>query len=279
MNIGVLFNLNESTNIRREFEKVRELDLQTCQVCVWNPALYTVENAKLIKEASRETGVTVSTLWAGWTGPGVWNFQDGPITLGLVPVAYRAHRLKELMAASDFALQLGVINIATHVGFLPENPNDTDYIGVITALRSLAQHLKNRGQYFLFETGQETPTTLVRAIEDVGTDNIGINFDTANLILYGKAASLDAVELFGKYVRDVHCKDGLFPTDGHDLGQEVPLGQGKANIQAVVRHLLSIGYSGSLTIEREISGDEQIRDIIAARDLLCSIVSEAEALC
>lgn len=276
MNIGVLFNLNESTNIRHEFEKIRDLDLHTCQICVWNPALYTEENAKLIKEASQATGVTVSTLWAGWTGPCVWNFQDGPLTLGLVPVAYRAHRLKELMAASDFALQLGVTNIATHVGFLPENPNDADYIGVVAALRSLAQHLKSRGQYFLFETGQETPTTLVRAIEDMGTGNAGINFDTANLILYGKAASLDAVELFGKYVRDVHCKDGLFPTDGHNLGQEVPLGQGKANIQAVVRHLIAIGYNGSLTIEREISGDEQIRDIIAARDLLRSIADKTD---
>ncbi|MDD3692965.1 MAG: sugar phosphate isomerase/epimerase [Oscillospiraceae bacterium] len=276
MKIGALFNLNESTNIRHEFEKVREQDLQTCQVCVWNPALYTEQNAKAIKEASQETGVTVSTLWAGWSGPSVWNFHDGPLTLGLVPVAYRAHRLKELMAASDFALQLGVVNIATHVGFLPENPNDADYIGVIAALRSLVQHFKSRGQYFLFETGQETPTTLVRAIEDIGTDNVGINFDTANLILYGKAASLDAVELFGKYVRDVHCKDGLFPTGGHYLGQEVPLGQGKANIEAVVKHLLSIGYKGSLTIEREISGEEQIRDIIAARNLLRRIIDEVD---
>lgn len=271
MNIGVLFNLSESTNIHREFEKIRDLDLQTCQVCVWNPSLYTEKNSVVIREASESTGVTVSTLWAGWTGPSVWNFYDGPLTLGLVPVAYRAHRLKELMTASDFALQLGVANIATHVGFLPENPNDADYIGVIAALRNLAQHLKSRDQHFLLETGQETPTTLVRAIEDVGTGNVGINFDTANLILYGKAASLDAVELFGKYVRDVHCKDGLFPADGHNLGREVPLGQGKANIEAVVRHLASIGYSGSLTIEREITGEEQIRDIITARDLLRAI--------
>ncbi|HCS75332.1 MAG TPA: xylose isomerase [Clostridiales bacterium] len=272
--IGVLFSLNPSTNIRKEFEKIQNLDLQTCQISVWDTALYTEENAKAIVEASKETGIEVSTLWAGWTGPNVWNFYDGPLTLGLVPVEYRANRLRELMAASDFALRLGVVNIATHVGFLPENPHDADYAGTIAALKSLAQHYKSRNQYFMFETGQETPTTLIRAIEDIGTGNVGINFDTANLILYGKANSLDAVEMYGKYVRDLHCKDGLFPTNGHDLGKEVPLGQGKANISAVVRHLYSIGYDGPLTIEREISGDEQIRDIIAARDLLRAIIRD-----
>ncbi|NLC45016.1 MAG: sugar phosphate isomerase/epimerase [Clostridiales bacterium] len=269
--IGVLFSLHPSTNIREEFIKIRDLDLQTCQISVWDTALHTEENANAIIEASKETGVEVSTLWAGWTGPKVWDFYDGPLTLGLVPVEYRAIRLQELMLASDFALKIGVENIATHVGFLPENPNDADYIGTIAALRSLAKHYKSRGQYFLFETGQETPTTLVRAIEDIGTDNVGINFDTANLILYGKANSLDAVEMYGKYVRDLHCKDGLFPTDGRKLGKEVALGQGKANIEAVIRHLYSVGYKGPLTIEREISGDEQIRDIKAARDLLRSI--------
>jgi sugar phosphate isomerase/epimerase len=268
MKIGVLFNLGPSTDIRREFEKIRELELQSCQVCVWDPTLYTEKNAKAVAEAARAAGVSVSTLWAGWTGPCVWDFYDGPLTLGLVPAPYRAHRLKELAAASDFALQLGVANIATHVGFLPENPHDPDYAGVIVALRQLTRLLKNRGQSFLFESGQETPTTLLRAIEDIGTGNVGINFDTANLILYGKAASLDAVEQFGRYVRDVHCKDGLFPTDGRNLGREVPLGQGKANIQAVMRHLISVGYDGPLTIEREISGEEQRRDIVAARDLL-----------
>ncbi len=269
--IGVLFSLNPSTNIRGEFEKIRDLDLQTCQISVWDTALHTEENAKAIVEASKETGIEVSTLWAGWSGPKAWNFYDGPLTLGLVPVEYRGIRLAELMEASDFALKIGVQNIATHVGFIPEDPNDENYTGTIAALRSLARHYKSRDQYFLFETGQETPTTLIRAIEDIGTGNVGINFDTANLILYGKANSLDAVEMYGKYVRDLHCKDGLFPTNGRDLGKEVALGQGKANIEAVIRHLYSVGYNGPLTIEREISGDEQIRDIIAARDLLRSI--------
>jgi sugar phosphate isomerase/epimerase len=122
--------------------------------------------------------------------------------------------------------------------------------------------------YFLFETGQETPVTLLRVIEDLGGENVGINMDTANLILYGKANSADAITVFGKYVMDTHIKDGSYPTDGMRLGKEVAAGQGKANLPAVVKKLGELGYTGAFTIEREISGEQQIKDIEMARDLL-----------
>lgn len=274
INIGVLVNINKEVNVLKEFEKIKELQLQSCQVCVWEPDLYTDENAALINSAVKQTGVQISALWAGWTGPCFWNFYEGPATLGLVPSAYRHTRLKELMAASGFAEKIGVTDIITHVGFLPENPNDPDFMGVVAALKYLAGYMKNKNQFFLFETGQETPTTLMRAIESVGTGNLGINFDTANLILYGKANSVDAANIFGKYVRNLHCKDGEFPTGGTELGVERALGQGKANIAEVLRILKGCGYSGPLTIEREIQGEEQIKDIKDARDLLTDIWSK-----
>jgi sugar phosphate isomerase/epimerase len=234
------------------------------------PELLTIENAKKAREIL-EGKIRISSFWAGWSGPAVWDFYDGPLTLGLVPLTFRSARMKELLAASDFAEKIDITDVITHVGFLPENPNDPDYHGVIAALRYLCGYMKAKKQYFLFETGQETPTTLVRAIEDIGTGNLGINFDTANLILYGKANSVDAAEIFGKYVRNLHCKDGEFPTCGEELGNEVPLGQGKAGIAKVLEILWANGYTGHLTIEREISGDEQIKDIVAARDLLENI--------
>lgn len=273
VNIGVLVNINKETNVVKEFEKIRDLQLQSCQVCFWDPALYTDEYAAQINMAVKQTGVQISAVWAGWTGPCFWNFYEGPITLGLVPHAYRHTRLQELLAASDFAEKINVTDIVTHVGFLPENPNDPDFMGVVAALKYLAGYMKNKNQFFLFETGQETPTTLVRTIECVGTGNLGINFDTANLILYGKSNSVDAANTFGKYVRNLHCKDGEFPTNGSELGVEKALGQGKANIAEVLKILKGCGYSGPLTIEREIHGDEQIKDIKAARDLLTEIWS------
>ena len=101
---------------------------------------------------------------------------------------------------------------------------------------------------------------------------MGINLDPANLIMYGKANPVDALEVFGEYVRGIHGKDGMYPTDGHSLGAEVPLGQGKVNYPAFVAKLKEIGYEGDITIEREISGEEQKKDIIMAKEVLDKLI-------
>ena len=113
----------------------------------------------------------------------------------------------------------------------------------------------------LYETGQETPITLLRAITDVGVDNQFVNLDTANLILYGKGNPIDALDVIGKLVRGTHAKDGLFPTDPKKMGEEVPIGQGKADFPRLIPRLKQLGYDGPLTIEREISGPRQLEDI------------------
>ena len=272
--IGVLITLNPGTDLDKEFAKVKDLGLASCQVCIWEPALYTDENAAKIVQCMEKYGVEVSTLWVGWTGPCEWNFTHGPVTIGLVPAAYRAHRIQELDRGSQFAEKIGVTSMATHVGFLPISPTDPDFDGTVGALRWLAQRMKARGQYFLFETGQETPVTVLRAIQAIGTDNLGINFDTANLILYGMGNPVDALDVFGKYVMNTHIKDGLFPVDGLELGREVQVGEGLANLPVVVQKLKALGYTGPFTIEREISGDEQTRDILATKAYLEKLFTE-----
>ncbi len=267
--IGVQIPCTETTDFVEEFKKAKELSLSSCQIGFWNPDLYSdMKYVDRIQFAMKEVGFEVSAIWAGWSGPREWNFTAGPSTIGLVPAAYRMQRLEELKRAADFAEKLGVSTIVTHVGFLPEDMHHPDYNGTVAALRNLCRYMKEKGQTFLFETGQETPVTLLRTIQDIGADNIGINLDTANLILYGKANTLDALDVFGKYVKNTHIKDGFYPTDGSQLGEESAPGEGKANIPAVVRRLMELGYTGPFTIEREITGEKQIADIIKARDLI-----------
>lgn len=270
MQIGVLVNLSE--DVDNIFKKVSSLNLTSCQLACWNPNLFTDEMAEKIIEASNRYKIKISTFWCGWSGPTVWNFYDGPLTLGLVPEDYRYDRMKELMLGSDFAKKIGVENLATHVGFLPEFPNTKEYHSLVCAIRKVAQYCKNNSQYFLFETGQETPVTLRRTIEDVGTDNLGINLDPANLILYGKANPVDALDVFGEYVRDIHAKDGRYPTDGKNLGKETPIGEGKVDFPKFIKKLKEIGYDGPITIEREISGEKQIDDILKAKKILEELV-------
>ena len=273
MNVGVLLIFGENS-IRDEIKKVRELGMSSCQITAWNDNVFTDENAEIILDALKEFGVRISTFWCGWTGPATWNFTEGPQTLGLVPIEYRKTRMEQIKRGSDFAKKLGVVNIATHVGFLPENPSTPEYKSIVEDLKILAEYVKSNGQYFLFETGQETPITLKRTIEAVGTGNLGINLDPANLILYGKGNPVDALCVFGEYVRDIHGKDGCYPTNGYCLGEEKPLGQGMVNFPAFIAKLKDIGYNGPITIEREISGEEQIRDILSAKEMLEKLINE-----
>ena len=257
--LGLIVSLRSDP--REEIEKVKNLGFQTCQVSCWDMSLYTREVAEKLKQAVEENEVEITTLWTGFSGRAVWNFTEGPLTIGLVPPDKREKRLKELKKASEFAGWIGVESLTTHVGFIPENPNDPVYITLIDVLKEAAGFLEDRGQSFWFETGQETPVTLLRTIEDVGADNLGVNYDPANLLMYGKANPIDALDILGEYIRDVHAKDGEYPKSGRQLGEEKPLGEGRVNFPVFISKLKELNYSGSLTIEREIRGPQQIIDI------------------
>lgn len=266
MNIGALVHLN--TTIITQLNDLYSMGIKSCQLVCWNPEMMTADSASLVKTTADELGIIITGFWCGWPGPVTWDFYDGQITLGLVVPEYRSERLQVLILGSHFAKMLNVKNLITHVGFLPENPYDANYRSVIAALKVLVRTCKENNQNFLFETGQETPVTLRRAIEDIGMPNIGVNFDPANLLMYGKANPIDALDILGNYVLGVHGKDGLYPTDGSHLGREMPLGQGRVNYPLFLAKLKEIGYSGDITIEREIEGEEQKKDILAAKALL-----------
>lgn len=275
MEIGVLVNFRLGDDMEEKFANLHKNGFHSCQLACWVPSLWSDENAALIRSLTEKYDITISAFWCGWEGPKVWNFIDGPISLGLVPPEYRAMRVKNLCDGADFAKKLGVTDVVTHMGFIPEDPNDPLFPGFCLAVRTVAKHLKENGQYLLFETGQETPVAMLRCFEKVGTDNLAVNLDTANLILYGKANPVDSLDVFGKFVRNVHAKDGCYPVNGHDLGAETPIGQGKVDFVAFLRKLKALGYDGPITIEREIKGEQQLIDILAAKTYLEDAICKA----
>jgi sugar phosphate isomerase/epimerase len=274
MKVGVCLSFKKVEGLEEKFKTLREEGFDNCQLLATVPALFTDENVELIKSLTAQYGITISTVWCGWEGPQIWNFYGGPKTLGLIPIEYREMRVKNLCDGLDFAKKLGVVNVATHMGFIYENPNEPDYEPFCDAVRVVAEHAKKNGQYLLFETGQETPIAMIRCFETVGCDNLGVNLDTANLILYGKANPVDALDIFGKYVRNMHAKDGLYPVSGRSLGREVRIGEGKVDFKGVLSKLYDYGYDGYVTIEREISGEQQIEDIRHAREYLTKIIED-----
>ncbi|PYU68338.1 MAG: xylose isomerase [Acidobacteria bacterium] len=245
--------------------KVHDLGLPTCQAFV--DEIDSVLAGRL-REALNKYQIEATSLVVGGPGREVWDFYGGPLTIGLVPRGTRDARIAHIKKASDFAKQCGIAAVQTHCGFIPENPNDPVYKETVAAMREVAGYCKRNGQNFRYETGQETPITLVRAIQDVGLDNQGVNFDLANLILYGKANPVDAIELLGPYVQGIHAKDGLWPTNPKELGQEVPIGKGKVDFPRIIGRLKELNYRGAVTIVREISGAQQVEDVRAAKAYL-----------
>jgi len=255
--------------------RVKELGMPTCFLSLdayigkFNQAL-----AQQMQGVLHQYGITPTA--AEVVGPGklVWDFMSGPATIGVVPRATRAARMDALKQTSDFAKMLGIPNIQTHCGFIPENPGDPLYEEVVLAIRELAEHCAGNQQWFLMETGQETPTTVARTIKDVDKPNLGVGLDTANLILYGKANPVDAVNILGPHVRSVHAKDGKWPVNPNLLGEEVIIGTGLVDFKQVFTKLKQLGYRGAISIERETSGPKQIEDVRQEKTYLESVLSQ-----
>lgn len=273
MEIGVIIAISEGgAEIEQKFSELAKMGMNCCQVNCWNQAIMTDENAYLLKKAAEKYDVEITALWCGWSGGCTWNFYEGPHDIGLVPQSFREIRTREILNGADFAKKIGIRDVITHFGFIPEVPTTTEYYEAVVTVKRIGNYLKENGQRFLFETGQETPVTLRRLIEDAGTGNLGINLDAANLIVYGKANPVDALDVFGEYVYNTHLKDGFYPKNGHDLGEMVQIGEGKVNYPVLIPKLRECGYTGPYIIEYEVGGQDWYEGVRGSIDYLKEIL-------
>jgi sugar phosphate isomerase/epimerase len=222
----------------------------------------------------KEYNIELTCVFCGFEGESYADIPTVSKTVGLVPPETRAARTKETKEIADFAKLLGCNTIGMHIGFVPHDKNDPLYGQVVAVAQEVCDYLKQNGQQLNLETGQETADDLLQFIADVQRDNLFINFDPANMILYGTGEPIAALKKVGKYVRSVHCKDGKWAKNpGQEWGQEVPLGQGDVGMENYLRTLKEIGYQGPLTIEREIpqEPERQKAEIGAALQLLTDL--------
>lgn len=250
---AMITNVND---IEARFKSLHDVEMESCQL-YFHSEMMDDKMAKKIIVLSQKYDIKVTTLVAV-PGNSIWNFKDGPSTIGLVPEEGREEKMKVYKEMVDFCVKAQIPAIHSHFGFIPEVMNSESYRSFISVMRDLALYAKDRGILVYFETGQETPITLIRAIKDIGTGNLFINCDLANLVMYGKANSLDAVKLFGSLIKEFHAKDGLYPDPNNpkELGREVSIPEGEVDFPGVIRELKRIGFNGSLTIERELGGDQ-----------------------
>lgn len=237
-------------NPEEDLKIVKELGFPTCQLSLKN---YSPELARRLQITLSKYNISPVTLIC--MGPGVYtyNFKDGPSTIGLIPRETRPARIKRLKQGIEFCKAAGIPAIHAHFGFIPENPRNVLYAEFVNIMKNLGEFASKNDIDIYFETGQETPITLLRAIEDIGTGNLYVNCDLANLVLYGKSNPLDGVKVLAKYIKSFHAKDGLYPTDPYKLGKEVLIPNGEVKFPEIIRFLKSINFKGNITLECELS--------------------------
>lgn len=245
------------SNIDKSFKDLHDQGFGSCEINYRKNAL-TKDFAEQVKVASKKHNIKVTTLVGVPGSKSVWNFRQGPATIGLVPVEERTDKITVYHEMIDFCAMADIPAMHSHFGFIPEDPSSEQYKDFIKVMQELANYAKERKVMIYFETGQETPTTLIRAIKDIGTGNVFINCDLANLLMYGKANSLDAVKLFGSLIKEFHAKDGKYPDpdNPYELGAEVPIPTGEVDFPAVIAELKKQGFQGAVTIECELNGSQ-----------------------
>ena len=272
MPIGVFTSIG--AGLGASLDAVVQLGVKTVQLHAPSPEYRSPEKVQEIKKQFAEAGIAITAVFCGFEGE---SYETVPIvkeTVGLVPSKIRAERLQETFEISDFAKALGVDVVAMHLGFVSEDPDDPEYHEIIEVTREVCDHCKANGQRFHLETGQEPADVLLRFIEEVGRDNLAVNFDPANMILYNAGDPVEGLKKLGQYVESVHCKDATWERKPDQKWYEdAPLGEGDVGIETFLRTLKELGYEGPLTIEREYSPD-QAGDIAEAVGLLKGLRKE-----
>ncbi|GAH62792.1 unnamed protein product, partial [marine sediment metagenome] len=254
--IGVMLAVGQDPV--QNIEKVKSLGLRLVQM--GSPGDEWLEEPKRLelKVMLEEAGIEVFTVFVGFEGESYKDIATVRETVGFLNREAREARLQRTCNVCDLAKCLGAKYLASHVGFIPEDVDDPQYAAMVDVVRKIADYCKTLGCSFVLETGQEPARVLVRFIRDVNRENVGVNFDPANMILYGSGDPHEALMMLRDWVVSVHCKDGVPPVEQGMLGSEKPLGKGAVDIPRFISELKSFGYEGPLVIEREIPGPEQV---------------------
>ena len=271
-NIGTLLRCGDATERRIAF--FREAGLDSIQIAgVYEDWLAPTAEARAASDALfdlfQKYGMSVPALFLSYQGQ---NWNNPEPTVGLFPETTRCERMVATCRQMEWAARRGIRLVSCHAGFVPEE-RDAFYGRFVADMKPLLRFAATCGQEFLFETGSETTDTLLRLLDDIGEPNAGINFDPANILIYGKGSPAELLEKAGERVKLVHCKDANPAEPEVARGREMPLGKGSTDFGALLKHLLNSGFSGPLVIERELPpGPEQERDVAEAAKFLNSLL-------
>ena len=232
-----------------------------------SPAIWSVT-----QNLFRSAGIALVSGMFGCVGEDYSTLDTIRDTGGIAPDATWEQNRKNILATVTLAQSLGLKLVTFHAGFLPHDERDPNFAKLKQRLSEVAEIFGAHGIALGLETGQETAAALLAFLQKVNLQNLGANFDPANMLLYDKGNPIEALRTLGSWIRQVHIKDARRTKVPGTWGEEVVAGTGEVDWPAFFATLQAVGFKGDLCIERE-AGNQRVADIGAARAMLESIPS------
>ena len=251
--VGVFLRCTGHDDPLRALQAVTSLGLDTVQVSKLPDRYYTPEGATEFAGMLRTTGIRADSVVAVFAGESYADCDTVVRTVGFRPLHLVEERLAYLRKCVDFAGAIGATIVTFHMGFLPENPQDDAYTAMLAAVTDIAAYAGKQNVTISLETGQETGEQLAAFLDRITVARVGVNFDPANLVIYGVDAPSQALKHVVARVTSVHVKDALLPETPGAMGREVRPGEGRAELAECLRMLRASGFTGALIVENYVA--------------------------
>lgn len=268
--IGVMVD-SFRLDIREGIKKAKEIGAQGIQIYAvkgfMDPGNLGATERKELLKYIKDNGLVVSAICGDLGGHGFAIKEDNK---------FKIEKSKRIM---DLAVDLETNVVTTHIGVIPGDENHPRYKILQEACEELGEYGDKVGAYFAIETGPEPAATLKRFLDSLKSSGVRVNYDPANLVMVTGDDPVQGVYTLKDYIVHTHAKDGVmiskseperiynFFAEGgiedlrlEDYFIEKPLGKGAVDFNAYMQALKDIGYTGFLTIEREV-GENPERDI------------------
>jgi sugar phosphate isomerase/epimerase len=251
---------------RELVERVRAAGLDAVQLAL-DPVRTGAMPLDQLRAELEATGVRVLSGMMALAGEDHGTPESFRRTGGLVPDGTWEENLATAQEDARIAEELGITLVTFDAGFIPAEAGDPRRRVLAERVRQIARVFGDRGTRVALETGQETADTLAAVLAELGDTGVGVNFDPANMILYGTGDPVRALRRLAPWVRQVHIRDAVAAEQPGELGREVPVGEGDVDWTAFFAALRAAELRVDLVIERE-AGEERVADVRRARELV-----------
>jgi len=219
----------------------------------------------------QQTNIKIVSGMFGCVGEDYSTLDSIRMTGGIAPDLTWPKNLKNIQATVEIAAGLACKLVTFHAGFVPHNPSDSDFTKMLQRLAAVAEIFAAGKMVVGLETGQETAVALAALLGALNHPNVGVNFDPANMLLYGKGDPVQAVRVLASWIQQVHIKDAVRTQTPGKWGNEVAVGAGEVDWPAFFAILEDMNFNGDFVIERE-AGSERVADICRAREVVLKSV-------